>query len=98
MYEKIFLLLICHLIGDYVLQSNFLAETKGENWYHLFVHSVLYTVPFYICFGFNGGLIYLAVTHFIIDTLKARFNCLSYVGDQIGHYLIVACYFLGWIF
>ena len=31
-------LVFCHLIGDYVMQSDFLANTKGKNWYHLIVH------------------------------------------------------------
>lgn len=35
MIERIFLIVACHLMGDYFLQSNFLATTKGENWYHL---------------------------------------------------------------
>lgn len=97
MAEKIFILLICHLIGDYVLQSNFLATTKGENWYHLFVHSVLYIVPFYLFFGFNSGLLFLAVTHFIIDALKARYNWISYVWDQGAHYLAIKWYLIFWL-
>lgn len=53
MLENIFLIIMCHLIGDYVLQSDFIAKTKGENWYHLFVHCALYVLPFYLCFGFD---------------------------------------------
>lgn len=32
MIEIIYKLIICHLIGDYVLQNDFIAKTKGENW------------------------------------------------------------------
>lgn len=32
MMEKIIQLLFCHLVGDYVLQSPYLAETKGKDW------------------------------------------------------------------
>lgn len=46
MIEIIYKLIICHLIGDYVLQNDFIAKTKGENWYHLLVHCLLYSVPF----------------------------------------------------
>lgn len=97
MAEKMFILLICHLIGDYVLQSNFLASTKGKNWYHLFVHSVLYIAPFYYFFGFDSGLLFLAITHFIIDALKARYNCVSYVWDQWVHYYMIILYLIFWI-
>ena len=37
------LLVFCHLVGDYVLQSDFIAKTKGSNWYHLFVHCAMKT-------------------------------------------------------
>lgn len=71
MTEKIFLIVLAHLIGDYVLQSDFIATTKGENWYHLFVHSILYVVPFYFIFGFNYQLFFLFLSHFVIDAGKA---------------------------
>ena len=51
--QTIIILVLCHLIGDYVFQSNFIASTKGENAYHLFVHCALYTLPFLIVFGFT---------------------------------------------
>lgn len=50
-YEKVFLLIACHMTGDYLFQNNFIASTKGSNWYHLFVHCILYAVPFYLMFG-----------------------------------------------
>lgn len=43
----IVLIVLCHLIGDYVLQCDFIAQTKGKNWYHLFVHCALYCIPLY---------------------------------------------------
>ena len=54
--EKILLLVFCHLIGDYVLQIDFIAKTKGINFYHLLVHCLLYIVPFYIVFGMGWQL------------------------------------------
>lgn len=51
MIETIFILIICHIIGDYLFQNAFIASTKGSNWYHLFVHCVLYAVPFFVVFG-----------------------------------------------
>ena len=48
--ELILKLIGCHLLGDYVLQGEFIATTKGKNYYHLFVHSFLYCVPFYLVF------------------------------------------------
>lgn len=92
MLEKIVLLIMCHMIGDYVLQSNFIATTKGKNWYHLFTHSVLYVVPFYICFGFVWQLAVIFVAHLIIDPLKARYSKINYWQDQALHYLVSLLY------
>ena len=33
--NKLILLVFCHLVGDYVLQNDFIAKNKGSNWYHL---------------------------------------------------------------
>lgn len=94
MLEKIILLVFCHLIGDYVLQSDFIATTKGTNWYHLFVHSALYLVPFYICFGLVWQIAVIFVAHLIIDPLKARYNKINYWQDQTLHYLVSLLYLI----
>ncbi len=79
---------MCHLVGDYVLQCDFIANTKGKNWYHLLVHCALYTLPFFLCFGLNWkcGIVFL--THIPIDALKARYKKITYTQDQIFHYII----------
>lgn len=88
MVETIILIIFCHLIGDYVLQSDFLAKTKGANWYHMLVHCALYTIPFYICFGLDGRILALFLTHILCDSLKARYGKISYPVDQMTHYLV----------
>jgi len=90
--QTVYLLVICHLIGDYVLQSDFLASTKGANWYHLFVHSLLYTVPFFLYFGADWRLLYIACTHFLIDAFKARWHWIGYPEDQMLHYCELIVY------
>lgn len=92
MIEIIYKLIICHLIGDYVLQSDFIAKTKGENWYHLLVHCFLYSVPFYIVFGCSWKLALVMTMHIVIDPLKARYNKISYMADQIIHYVTLLVY------
>ena len=87
-------LVLCHLIGDYVLQCDFIAQTKGKNWYHLFVHCALYVVPFYLVFGLDWKIGFLFVSHFITDALKARYNEINYVFDQIAHYVCMIVYLL----
>lgn len=90
MIETLILIIFCHLVGDYVLQCDFIASTKGKNWYHLFVHCALYVLPFYLCFGLNWQLAVLFISHIIIDPLKARWNKITYTQDQVLHYVIAA--------
>lgn len=78
--------IFCHVVGDYILQQDFIAKTKGENWYHLFIHCVLYVVPFRVIFGIDWRLAVLFVTHFIVDAMKARYKMVDYFTDQIIHY------------
>lgn len=92
--ELLLKLVFCHLIGDYVLQCDFIARTKGENWYHLFVHCILYCLPFYAVFGITWQLSIIFITHIIIDALKARYKKISYLQDQILHYVIMMIYWI----
>lgn len=87
-------LILCHLLGDYVLQCDYIAQTKGKNWYHLLVHCALYVAPFYFIFGLNWQLAVVFVTHIIIDVLKARYKKINYVTDQVLHYLVLVVYFI----
>lgn len=80
--------IFCHLVGDYVLQLDIIANTKGKNWYHLFVHCMLYILPFRIVYGTDWRLIVLFATHIIIDALKARYKKITYIEDQLWHYTI----------
>ena len=90
----IYLLVACHALGDYVLQSDFLASTKGRNMWHLFMHCVLYTVPFALLVPSTRTwqLPVLLVSHFWIDILKARYKKLNYFSDQLSHFY--ALYFI----
>ena len=94
MFEKILVLVFCHLIGDYVLQCDFIAKTKGENRYYMLVHCLLYCVPFYLVFGMTWQLGVILLIHSIVDLLKASFNKISYTADQVIHYLTLLVYFI----
>lgn len=82
----------CHLVGDYVLQSDFLATTKGHNLWHMFVHATLYILPFYIVYGQCWQMIVVWICHIIIDIAKAKWNKISYRTDQILHIFLLMIY------
>ena len=85
-------LISCHLVGDYVFQIDFIAKSKGKNFYHLLVHCALYCLPFYIVFGYVWQLIPLFVLHIIIDLLKAKYKLIPYWLDQVLHYITCLLY------
>lgn len=82
---KLYILLACHMLGDYVIQNDFLAKTKGENWWHLLAHCVLYSLPFAVAFGYDWRVLALLASHVLVDAAKARWQVLDYTEDQIFH-------------
>ena len=91
--ETLLYCLIFHFIGDYVLQLDYIATTKGKNWYHLFVHCVLYISPFVLYFGIHECLwVFLFIPHIIIDALKARYDVVDYFTDQLLHLMCIVAY------
>lgn len=85
--ELILKIIYCHILGDYVLSSNYIQTTKYKNFYHLIIHCILYTIPFYFCFGLDDKLLAIFITHISIDLAKIK-NKINYVQDQILHYII----------
>lgn len=92
MIELLYKLIACHFVGDYVLQNDFLAKTKGSNFWHMLAHCVLYSVPFAIVFGFGWQLWVVIVAHIVVDPLKARWHKIGYAADQILHLITLAIY------
>ncbi len=87
-------IIISHALGDYVLQSNYLASNKGKDDYILLIHCITYIVPFVFIFGITWQLIPLFVIHVIVDRLKARHNKINLWQDQTIHYLTALLYLL----
>lgn len=71
-------ILLAHLIGDYIIQSNWMAQTKTSQWWPAIAHGVTYTVPFAainLLPGLEGSISLPALaviggTHIIIDRFR----------------------------
>lgn len=87
-------IIFCHVIGDYLFQSDYIADNKGKSWYILFVHCVLYGVPFVITFGVDWRVVLLMAIHFPVDALKARWHKTTLLEDQIIHYITAIILYL----
>lgn len=78
-------LIVLHLVGDYVLQSDWMAATKTTRSLAAAAHALAYSAPFALFFrlieaGDRGGrgaaVVFICVTHFVIDRWRlARYVC-----------------------
>lgn len=62
--------LLCHAVGDYLLQSDWMALNKTKRWAPAIIHAMTYAIPFLLL---RPSLLALAVivgTHAIIDRLR----------------------------
>ena len=59
--------IVAHLVGDFVLQSDWMAEHKNNRSLATLVHVILYSVPFLLITQNPTTLAIIAGTHFIID-------------------------------
>lgn len=93
--STLYKLMACHMLGDYVLQTDYLACTKGDNWWHLLAHCVTYTVPFALAFGIDWRVLALVLSHVVIDAMKARWSVVGYASDQTMHISIALLLYVG---
>jgi hypothetical protein len=67
--------LILHLIGDYVTQSDWMAQNKTKRSWPALCHAVVYSLPFLLVTQSPAALAVICGTHFLID----RFRLARYV-------------------
>jgi Protein of unknown function (DUF3307) len=74
------LLLIVHFVGDFLLQSDYMALNKSKSWRALTLHVSVYAV----CFT-PWGLTFIVVTwitHFLTDAVTSRINARLWTRDR----------------
>lgn len=62
--------LICHLIGDYVVQNHWMANTKTRSSFAALVHAATYTAVFLAITRAPLPLAIIGGTHFLIDRFR----------------------------
>ena len=75
-FTLILILFWVHLVADFVLQDDFMAQNKGKNRFLMFVHIALWTGAICLALNCMGLFVWwkfamLLVGHFVIDTWKA---------------------------
>lgn len=66
--------LVAHAVGDYILQSHWMATEKTKNSAAAAIHAATYTLPFLLITQSPAALAIVCVTHFLVDRFRlARF-------------------------
>lgn len=89
--QTLLIWLACHFVGDFAFQSTWMSMEKGKSWEVNFYHCATYTATF-ILFARPSllAVIILLVTHYIVDTLKARYKVIGPIWlDQLLHILTI---------
>ncbi|QDK02965.1 DUF3307 domain-containing protein [Streptomyces phage Braelyn] len=58
---------LMHFIGDYLIQTDWMAQLKTKRWLPAIVHGVTYGVPFVFVTTSLPALFVIIVTHIVID-------------------------------
>jgi len=66
--------LVAHAVGDYILQSHWMATEKTKQSLAAAIHAVTYTLPFALITQSPAALALICGSHFLIDRYRlARF-------------------------
>lgn len=67
--------ILAHLVGDYVLQSDWMANEKRKKTVAAVIHGFTYTLPFLFLTMNSRAILFIFLTHVLID----RFGLARYV-------------------
>ena len=62
--------LLAHLVGDYLLQSDWMATEKTKKWWPAWAHAFVYGLPFLLVTQSPAALAVIVGTHAVIDRYR----------------------------
>jgi hypothetical protein len=75
--------LVAHVVGDYVLQSDWMATRKAHETLPAALHALAYSLPFLSLTRSPMALLLIGVSHFVIDRWRlARYVC--WLANRLG--------------
>lgn len=76
--------LLAHALGDYLLQSDWMAQNKTQAWLPAATHAMVYSLPFLFVFApSRAAFLVIVLTHYLIDRYRlARY--VVYVKNFLG--------------
>jgi hypothetical protein len=80
-------LLTLHFIGDFILQSNYMASNKSKSNLALGLHVLVYGLPL-IFISFNFAVVNV-IFHFIVDYITSRITFALWQRRNIHYFFVV---------
>ncbi|MFE9064948.1 DUF3307 domain-containing protein [Streptomyces violaceusniger] len=68
--EAAFGILLAHLAGDYLIQSDWMANEKTKRWRPAWAHAITYGLPYLLVTQSPVALTVIVVTHAVIDRYR----------------------------
>jgi hypothetical protein len=90
---------LCHLVGDYFFQSDWMALNKNSKTIPCLVHVILYTIIFLFITHSLLALFLIAFTHFIIDrwsVAKYIIYIKNFINPTFSYYPFEKCCITGY--
>lgn len=63
-------IVLAHLVGDYLIQSHWMATCKTQRWWPAIAHGLSYTLPYLLVTQSPWALVVIAGTHIVIDRFR----------------------------
>lgn len=63
-------ILLAHLVGDYLIQTHWMATEKTKHWWPAIAHGLTYTLPYLVFTQSPAALLVIAGTHIVIDRYR----------------------------
>lgn len=76
--------LLCHLVGDFIFQSDWMALNKAKKTLNCLVHVLIYTSCFLILTTSWKALLFIGTTHFIIDRWPVIIRRIIWLKNHIN--------------
>lgn len=64
------LVVLAHMVGDYLIQNDWMAREKTKRWWPAIVHAVTYGIPFVALTQSPWALAVIVGTHAVIDRYR----------------------------